>query len=169
MNFAEEAWNNLAEYEHGRDFEDLEKSQEEPKHEEEELSRENNTNIRNYLELKEKIKDYPELIEWFQDVLSYGARYTEQVALYEYQVQRLTDPNADFSSRVELENVDEARRHAHNALVDSLKIFSRAANKRGLEFKFIYDIMSGSNEIVRNNVRKWVTDVLDYEALKGNS
>ena len=159
MNFEDEAWHNLEKFQkEGKDFEDLQYENNNPIVE--------NQNVKNYLELKEKIKGYPDLVDWFQNVLEYGARYTSTVAGHEYERRRMSNPNAEFRSRVELERADETRRTAHLALLDTLRIFCRAANKEGLDFSFLYDILRGDEETIRNNVRKFITDVLDYEAVR---
>lgn len=164
MNFEEEAWKDIAELNlKGKDFEDLKLEKDEMINP---VIEEGNMNIKNYLDLKQRIKGHPDPIEWFQNVLECGARYTATVAEHEYQRREMNKPDAEFSSRGELGRSDETRRTAHLALVDAIRIFCRAANKDGIDFGFLYDILQGDDETVRINVRKFITDVLDYEVVQ---
>ena len=72
-----------------------------------------------------------ELQGLFDDVRFSIARYNQTIARLNH-IERRMKRNADVSND-EIQNADEARRRAHDALMDNLNILSRGFAKHGLD------------------------------------
>lgn len=108
-----------------------------------------------------------ELLEELYEEVVMGAKgYYERVLAHEHAVQVGQFRYSPEQQRDRIERLDEARRLAHNALCDKLRILTRACRKQGKPTDWWYGI-TGTQEN-RYRIGDWALKVAhDYFQKKG--
>lgn len=124
---------------------------------------------RSALEAYQKIKDGsradPLLKELLGDVQRATARYL--IVIADLNGLQSRQRGGDTVSRYEIQRADEARRSAHNALIDTINILSRAFAKKGLDNEWRKVIgLSAREEVTHWAIRVGSTVAADLEETK---
>ncbi len=180
MDFLHNAWEELAHREEtGRDWDEsteeetlsskISAKKERVKKPDEKIS----YNAQLYEKIKNEINSVTDnrvrkdLQETLNAVLDSAVSYSEAVSSHIYI--NLPGKEEEFENRENKERKDHARRIAHEALVAQLNSFCRLCSLYKIDINFMRDIVVGGNEEeIRNKVRKWAFDVLDYLGIKAN-
>ncbi|MFA6446159.1 MAG: DUF3232 domain-containing protein [Candidatus Paceibacterota bacterium] len=154
-----EAWEGLAHYEHGHDFDD----ELHPEVKEKKIAVENSP------EMKRSVGIYADMTKKFtgegvpEDLFTLFKQVKEGILAYNVAVAKLKLVRLEKEKRVDAEEMreetqiaDRARKFAHDALIDSLNALSRMCYRTGVDNT--WRSMIGSQ---REDVTTWAQEVVD--------